>query len=138
MPGMRTHVVMYGIGAEIFRGRLHLQVGPIDCLDAIFATPIDEQFVEMRHVYSVKRWSTDEATAEAEKLWIKTASDGVDDDIRIWEQKAYRHPPVLCDGDGPIGPFRRWARQFYPESDGLRKSEEPHDHVHEHSASQPS
>jgi hypothetical protein len=22
-------------------------------------------------------------------------------------------PPVLCDGDGPIGIFRRWAKQFY-------------------------
>jgi len=21
--------------------------------------------------------------------------------------------PVLCDGDGPIGLFRRWAKQFY-------------------------
>jgi hypothetical protein len=21
--------------------------------------------------------------------------------------------PVLCDGDGPVGIFRRWAKQFY-------------------------
>jgi hypothetical protein len=24
-------------------------------------------------------------------------------------------PPMLCDGDGPIGLFRRWAKQFYME-----------------------
>ncbi len=141
MPGMRTHVVMYGIGAEIFRGRLHLPGGPVDCLDAIFATPIDEHFVDMRHVLSVKRCATEEETDAAEKIWIKTATDGVEDDIRIWERKAYNHPPLLCDGDGPIGPFRRWARQFYPQSDARNKSEEPaeheHDHNHDRSASPP-
>lgn len=26
--------------------------------------------------------------------------------------KTYRPMPVLCDGDGPISEYRRWARQF--------------------------
>lgn len=34
-------------------------------------------------------------------------------DIRIWEHKAYLQRPGLAEGDGPIGRFRRWARQFY-------------------------
>jgi hypothetical protein len=34
-------------------------------------------------------------------------------DIPIWEAKRYLARPVLCDGDGEIGKFRRWARQFY-------------------------
>ncbi len=33
-------------------------------------------------------------------------------DIPIWEHKRYLAAPMLCDGDGPIAEYRRWARQF--------------------------
>jgi len=34
-------------------------------------------------------------------------------DWDIWERKIYVHPPRLAEGDGPIGPYRQWCRQFY-------------------------
>jgi 3-ketosteroid 9alpha-monooxygenase subunit A len=34
-------------------------------------------------------------------------------DIPIWENKIQHEQPLLCDGDGPIGMFRRWCQQFY-------------------------
>jgi len=34
-------------------------------------------------------------------------------DMIIWNNKKYRHKPLLCDGDGPILQFRKWMRQFY-------------------------
>lgn len=34
-------------------------------------------------------------------------------DIPIWEHKRYLPKPMLCDGDGPIPEYRRWASQFY-------------------------
>ncbi len=34
-------------------------------------------------------------------------------DMIIWNNKKYRHKPLLCDGDGPILQFRQWFRQFY-------------------------
>jgi hypothetical protein len=34
-------------------------------------------------------------------------------DFAIWENKKFRERPPLCDEDGPIGEFRRWAAQFY-------------------------
>ncbi len=37
----------------------------------------------------------------------------VGQDFRIWEHKRYLPHPALADGDGPIGAYRRWARQFY-------------------------
>ncbi|TNE91204.1 MAG: (2Fe-2S)-binding protein [Deltaproteobacteria bacterium] len=37
-------------------------------------------------------------------------------DIPIWRERAYVDRPGLARGDGPIGRYRRWARQFYPES----------------------
>jgi hypothetical protein len=40
----------------------------------------------------------------------------LEQDIPIWENKIYVAPPVLCDGDGPIGIFRKWVKQFYTQS----------------------
>ncbi len=37
-------------------------------------------------------------------------------DVVIWERKRFRTPPRLCKADGPIGLYRRYCRQFYPES----------------------
>jgi hypothetical protein len=33
-------------------------------------------------------------------------------DRRIWRSKRHVPHPVFSDGDGPIGPYRRWAAQF--------------------------
>ncbi|MEV1065532.1 Rieske 2Fe-2S domain-containing protein [Streptomyces sp. NPDC050263] len=38
----------------------------------------------------------------------------VSQDFPVWATKRYVSPPRLARGDGPIGPFRHWARQFYP------------------------
>ena len=36
-------------------------------------------------------------------------------DMVIWERKRYQSPPRLCRADGPIGKYRLYCRQFYPE-----------------------
>ncbi len=36
-------------------------------------------------------------------------------DVVIWERKQYRPTPRLCRADGPIGKYRRYCRQFYPD-----------------------
>lgn len=40
--------------------------------------------------------------------------DDVAQDLPIWENKVHLPRPALADGDGPIGAYRKWARQFYP------------------------
>jgi nitrite reductase/ring-hydroxylating ferredoxin subunit len=37
----------------------------------------------------------------------------VEQDFVYWKNKRYEPRPTLADGDGPIGRYRRWARQFY-------------------------
>lgn len=37
----------------------------------------------------------------------------VGQDVPLWEHKRYLDAPALAVGDGPIGLYRRWARQFY-------------------------
>ena len=36
-------------------------------------------------------------------------------DFDIWQTKRYVDPPALAQGDGPVGLYRRWCRQFYPD-----------------------
>jgi nitrite reductase/ring-hydroxylating ferredoxin subunit len=40
-------------------------------------------------------------------------------DRSIWENKRFVDRPLLAEGDGPVGRFRAWCRQFYP-SEGQR------------------
>ena len=42
-------------------------------------------------------------------------------DVVIWERKRYRSPPRLCRTDGPIGKYRLYCRQFYPELRSVAK-----------------
>lgn len=37
----------------------------------------------------------------------------ISQDFEIWENKAYIKNPALAKGDGPIGKYRQWAKQFY-------------------------
>ena len=38
---------------------------------------------------------------------------GVFDDFEIWKHKVHRARPVLCEADGYLADYRKWARQFY-------------------------
>lgn len=39
----------------------------------------------------------------------------VGQDFEVWENKLYLDKPVLAAGDGPLGRYRKYCRQFYPE-----------------------
>ena len=52
-------------------------------------------------------------TDDAGKSVLAYMSQGVLEDIPIWEEKIYQPNPVLCDGDGPIARNRKWFEQFY-------------------------
>ena len=38
---------------------------------------------------------------------------GVNDDMRIWQNKVHRAKPVLCEADKELSEFRQWVKQFY-------------------------
>lgn len=46
---------------------------------------------------------------------LRGIAHDVGQDFEVWENKIYVDPPILARGDGPIGRYRRWCRQFYPE-----------------------
>ncbi len=45
---------------------------------------------------------------------FKAFMHDVGQDFHIWENKVYVAPPALAAGDGPVGQYRVWAKQFYP------------------------
>jgi hypothetical protein len=43
---------------------------------------------------------------------IRDLEKQMNQDIPIWENKKYFAKPLLCEGDGRIGVYRKWMRQF--------------------------
>lgn len=74
------------------------------------ATPMedDKTYIRWSMVLSESLASDDAGTA-----MLAYMSQGVYEDIPIWEEKVYQDNPVLCDGDGPIARNRKWFEQFY-------------------------
>jgi nitrite reductase/ring-hydroxylating ferredoxin subunit len=42
--------------------------------------------------------------------------EDVAQDLPIWEAKVHLTRPALAEGDGPIGAYRKWTKQFYPQA----------------------
>ena len=77
-------------------------------------TPIDDDTTDIFHGVIGRRDGRAEEEAMADlRAQMDEQADVVKQDFEIWEHKRYRPAPVLCDGDGPIAAFRRWAGQFY-------------------------
>lgn len=76
------------------------------------ASPIDADHTELRFVFTVRKVGKG-ITGGVGKAFMAEIKRQLEQDIPIWENKRYLHRPLLCDGDGPIGLFRTWSRQFY-------------------------
>ena len=74
-------------------------------------TPVDDENVMLRFGVSMKAGAG--MTDDLIDHFIDNMRDGYLQDVQIWENKIYLDRPILCDGDGPIGEFRRWYSQFY-------------------------
>ncbi|MFE2998030.1 Rieske 2Fe-2S domain-containing protein [Nocardia sp. NPDC059246] len=88
----------------------------------VMPTPTDAGTLELRLAVSVRRpdrrpgwlWT---AIAYLIRAAVMVRFRGeVNSDLKIWRHKAYLDRPTLAVGDGPIGPYRRWAKQFYREN----------------------
>ena len=76
-------------------------------------TPIDDQYIDARFSFTLKQLGDKDVTKGVGQAFVREVTRQFEQDMPIWEHKAYFERPVLCDGDGPIGIFRKWSRQFY-------------------------
>ena len=91
--------------------------GIVETLIVSSVTPIDGEHLDVRFSFKTKKIGNDDVTSNVSRAFIAEIERQLGQDIPIWEHKVMKSPPVLCDGDGPIGLFRRWAKQFYmPEA----------------------
>ena len=94
----------------------------------IFATPSDGEYIDLHIALRVKR--VDDlgkvmkplrhvpefvATRVVRSLFMKAFEIDINQDFEIWENKGYVTRPAISKADGPIGMYRRYCRQFYPE-----------------------
>jgi nitrite reductase/ring-hydroxylating ferredoxin subunit len=89
----------------------------------VLPTPIDEQRVTLRLAASVRGHArrlpaTRVVDGTLAQLVLLGFAHSAKADFPIWENKQYRERPALAVGDGPIGIYRRWARQFYEDAVG--------------------
>ncbi|AGC46114.1 Rieske family iron-sulfur cluster-binding protein [Myxococcus stipitatus DSM 14675] len=89
--------------------------GIVETLLVNSVTTIDEDSVDVRFAFLVKKLPHKDATSTVGQAFMAEIERQLEQDIPIWENKVYVHPPLLVSGDGPIGMFRRWAGQFYSE-----------------------
>ena len=76
-------------------------------------TPVDDQIVETRFGFTQRKVGGEAPRGGVGAAIIRDIVKQMNEDIPIWENKIFLERPKLCDGDGPIGEYRRWARQFY-------------------------
>ncbi len=101
----RIEVTAHGMGFTTTRF-----TGICETLLLISHTPIDAERVRSRFSFTLPRAVVGTNVGRA---LVREIVRQLEEDIPIWEHKRYLEAPLLCDGDGPIGPYRRWARQFY-------------------------
>jgi len=90
----------------------------------VMATPVDGEQIVLRIANSIRRAPSGERSPLlalvpmrllANLAFAEFARD-VSQDLEIWNNKRHVSPPALALGDGPVGAYRKWARQFYDES----------------------
>ncbi|MGW2369720.1 Rieske 2Fe-2S domain-containing protein [Streptomyces sp. NPDC001667] len=121
------HTEGYGVGFT----RILAEIPQIRCLSESYylSTPVAPHLMEFRMSLTVRapepnRTSSSALAAMARALsWMLTRSLGptmrqdLKADYPIWNHKVYVEQPRLANGDGPIGKYRKWVRQFYTQSD---------------------
>ncbi len=89
--------------------------GIVETLLVSSVTAIDDEHVDVRFSFTLKKLAHKDVTLTVGKHYIAEIERQLEQDIPIWENKIYVTPPLLAEGDGPIGLYRKWCRQFYSE-----------------------
>ena len=101
-------VHMYGFGFTTTRF-----TGIVETLLLSSVTAIDGEHVDVRFTFTVRKGPNEVVTDTVGEKFQKEIERQLEADIPIWENKVYVSPPLLVDGDGPIGIYRKWTKQFY-------------------------
>ena len=122
-----THV--HGLGYSFVRiseksigmeSRMWVLATPVDgtFIDLTLATQVHEVRKPKRFVVGLGFLPVSLRHRVFARLFLHEERRYVQQDVLIWERKRYQSPPRLCRADGPVGKYRLYCRQFYPELSG--------------------
>jgi phenylpropionate dioxygenase-like ring-hydroxylating dioxygenase large terminal subunit len=101
-------ITLWGMGVQRLLYKIQLPVFELDTL-----VPVDEETVYAKtrlYMQDLGDPAANESVAAeiAQELDRQVQADNI-----IFQHKRHVAEPILCDGDGPIPIFRRFAQQFY-------------------------
>jgi phenylpropionate dioxygenase-like ring-hydroxylating dioxygenase large terminal subunit len=101
-----------GLGLSVVQYR-----GIAETIQMMSTTPIDEDRIVHRKSFRQPKVDGQDPKGGAAAAIIKNIVKQLNQDVPIWEAKTYHSRPLLCEGDGPIAQYRKWASQFYSTGD---------------------
>lgn len=110
---VKLQTTMYGLGQIL--AQAHIQNVDLHARYKICSTPIDHEHIDIYATVAVKYNQPKEFIDEVAEIFFDVYTKDFAKDFPIWENKKYRARPVLSAADGPIGIYRKWARQFHTE-----------------------
>jgi nitrite reductase/ring-hydroxylating ferredoxin subunit len=127
-------VLVEGLGFSVVE--LSIPLPGWEVYQLVLPTSVDETDVELRLSVSLRRadgvrgWrrllGIRPVTALAQRILASAVGAEINRDIPIWQHKRYLERPALCPGEGSIGRYRKWTRQFYtPSSQVPTSNSEP-------------
>jgi len=96
--------------------------GICDTLIVITGTPIDGESFDQMFCYT-QRIGQDRSREGLARALLRDLEKQMNEDVVLFEHKKHWTRPLLCDGDGPIGEYRREARARYTGEFHLRDDE---------------
>lgn len=130
LRGIRSEfeVHVYGLGYSLVE--VNVKSLGVRTRQLVLATPVDVETMTLRIALSLEAVNEPKRIHPALGLLPKglivpplnralqaTIMDGfahdVQQDFDIWQHKVYFSPPILAEGDGPVGRYRHWVKQFY-------------------------
>jgi nitrite reductase/ring-hydroxylating ferredoxin subunit len=79
----------------------------------VLPVPVDEEHIDLRLGYAANGSLGRLMRPVTRLITHLFVCHEVDQDLDVWNYKSYIESPPLAKGDGPIGIYRRWVRQFY-------------------------
>lgn len=115
----KSRTTYYGPSFQISAMDGYLQNKIVNCHTPIGPNSLHLWFGVM---LQVKPGGDKKQTEQFQEQYANNLLVGFKEDIAVWEHKVYVEKPILCDGDGKLGPLRHWYQQFY-ESKGTQAAE---------------
>ncbi|MGH7437756.1 MAG: Rieske 2Fe-2S domain-containing protein, partial [Polyangiaceae bacterium] len=119
-------VQVWGLGYSVVD--VHVVGHDVRTRQFVLATPTDEGRISLRIGLALQRVGSKSALhplaalaprfvleALIERAAFLAFRHDVSQDFSIWQAKTYLPRPALADGDGPVGLYRKWTRQFYED-----------------------